>query len=356
MKTDCIKHKIFDQKFIAKIPSYSLYSILIRFTIVSLAGILAMQFIIFVLGAPPELADQGPRLKDYLLIIMTFNLLAESNIIMDMILERYLPIPEKIRLRLAIQSFVGILLIVAVYYLIKLLFPEYKHVGREAFSPAVAMGLIFVNVIATGLVLIRFMDKWVYTQKRLGEMNQEKLRMDYSQLQDQLNPHFLFNNLSVLKSLIMYDKDAAANFTQNFTDVYRYVLKSKDKMTVELKDELIFIDSYIALHKERLGDGIDVQYMIDKEGSEKAIAPLTLQLLVENAIKHNIVSKENPLGIEISSDSEYLSVKNNIQLKESSYSTKTGLSNLVKRYELLESHDIIVEQTDDHFLVKVPLL
>lgn len=355
MKTDCIKHKIFDQKFIAKIPSYSTYSILIRFAIVSVVGVLAMQFIIFVVGAPPELQEGRPRVKDYLLIILTFNLLAESNIIMDMILERYLPIPEKIRLRLAIQSFVGISLIVAVYYLIKLLFPEYKHVGREVFSPAVAMGLIFVNVIATSLILLRVMDKWVYAQKRVDQLTQEKLKMDYTVLQDQINPHFLFNNLSVLKSLIMYDKDSAVSFTQNFTDVYRYVLKSKDSMLVKLKDELQFIDSYISLHKERLGEGIDVQYMIEKDEAEMNIAPLTLQLLVENAIKHNVVSKETPLYIEIIADNKYIIVKNNIQLKESSYSTKTGLKNLILRYNMLENK-VLVEEEDKYFVVKVPLL
>lgn len=350
------KTSILKQEFISKLPSYSLLSILLRFTVVGLTGVIAIKFIVLSIDPSPELIREGPNLKDYLFIIFAFILLSESNIIFDMILERFLPIPEKIKLRLAIHSFAGIILIVAVFQLTKLLFPDYEQIGKAPFLLGVAMGLIFVNMMSTSLILIRFMDKWVYAQKRLDSMKEEKLRMDYTVLQDQINPHFLFNNLSVLKSLIIYDQEAATNFTQNFTDVYRYVLKSKDKVLVELKDELNFIDSYIALHKERLGDGIDVQYIIEKESSEKSIAPLTLQLLVENAIKHNIASKDNPLHIEISSDNEYLMVKNNLKLKESSYSTKTGLSNLVKRYELLESLDILVEQTDDYFLVKVPLL
>jgi len=111
MKADYMKHIKFDQKFIAKIPSYSLYSILCRVAAVSIVGVLAMQFILFLVEPPPEIMDQQPRIKDYLLIIFTFNLLAESNIIVDLILEKYLPIPEKIRLRLAIHSFIGILLI-----------------------------------------------------------------------------------------------------------------------------------------------------------------------------------------------------------------------------------------------------
>jgi sensor histidine kinase YesM len=351
------KGNIFNQQFISKLPSYTPLSIILRFTVVSITGFLAMRFIMLVVDVPPEiLAKGGPEIKDYLLIIFAFNLLAESNIILDMILEKFLPIPEKIKFRVAIHSFAGLLLIVLVYKFIKLLFPEYEVFGKAPFLMGVALGLVFVNMMSTSLILVRFMDKWVYAQKRIDAMKEEKMRMDYTVLQDQINPHFLFNNLSVLKSLIIYDQETALSFTQNFTDVYRYVLKSKDKVLVELKEELHFIDSYIALHKERLGNGIDVQFRIDKGGVEKNIAPLTLQLLVENAIKHNEVSKENPLSLEISSDDDYVIVKNNLQLKESSYSTKTGLSNLVKRYELLEGDDIIVEQDDSSFVVKVPLL
>lgn len=350
------KKGAFVQEFITKLPSYSLGSVLIRLTIVSITGILVMQFIVLVTKMPPELEGQGPRFQDYLLIILAFNLLAELNIITDIILERFLPIPEKIRLRLVIHSFIGISLIVFVFLLVQVLFPEYEKVEKGPAMLVTAMGLVFVNTMSTSLILVRFMDKWVYTQKRIDDMKQEKLKMDYAMLQDQINPHFLFNNLSVLKSLIMYDKDAAVNFTQNFTDVYRYVLKSRDSMLVKLREELKFIDTYVSLHKERLGRGLDVQFMIDKEGLEKKIAPLTLQLLIENAIKHNIVSKETPLYVEIKSNDKYVFVKNNIQLKESSYSTKTGLSNLIKRYELLDNSNIVIEHDDKYFNVKVPLL
>ncbi len=356
MKVDLKKHKVLGNQFIAKIPRYSPYSVIFRFAVVSIIGILAMQFLVFLMEPMTEMIHDKPRIKDYIIIIFTFNLLAESNIIIDYILERFFPIPEKIRLRLIIQTIVGILLIVAVFTLVQLLTPEYRHVARESFTPAVAMGLVFVNTISTGLVLLRFMDKWVYAQKRMDELKQEKLKMDYTMLQDQINPHFLFNNLSALKSLIMFDKDTAISFTQNFTDVYRYVLKSKDSMLVTLKDELQFIDKYVSLHKERLGDGLDVQYMIDKEYTEKDIAPLTLQLLVENAIKHNVVSKEDPLLIEIVTENNYVIIKNKVNPKESSYSTKTGLINLLKRYELLDNKKVLVENDENNFVVKVPLL
>ena len=348
-----LEKQIRDQKFISKLPSYTPLAIILRLTITSLIAIIDIKLIMQIVEVP---GLPGPELKDYLIIIFGFNLLSESNIFMDHVLERFLPVPEKIKLRFTVQTFISILLIFSVHHLIKWFVPDIENIGKAAFYVAVASGLVLTTFIVFILFVIRMMDKWVYAQQHIEEMKREKLKMDYNTLQDQLNPHFLFNNLSVLKSLIIYDQKTAVSFTQNFTDVYRYVLKSRDKMLVELKDELKFIDSYIALHKERLGNGIDVQFMIDKSGVEKNIAPLSLQLLVENAIKHNIVSKEHPLLLEISSDENYLIVKNNLQLKESSYSTKTGLSNLIKRYELLEGGNIKVEQTDDYFKVKVPLL
>ncbi len=180
--------------------------------------------------------------------------------------------------------------------------------------------------------------------------------MDYNSLQDQLNPHFLFNNLSVLKSLIIYDPDVAVDFTENFTDVYRYVLQSRNKRLVKLNEELQFMKAYYALHKERLGDGLLVETSIPEGETDKEIAPLTGQLLIENAIKHNVTSKETPLKISVAIEDGYLVVSNSLNLRTASYSTKTGLGNLVRRYEMLTEKEIVVQYDDERFEVRVPLL
>lgn len=350
---NCCKSERSKKHFISRLPSYDFWSILIRFTLVSIVGLISMQFIKQIIGLP---VNHSPRTVDYIMVIIGFNLLSEVNIVIDILFEKIMPIPEKIKLRIFVHSVVGLLLIISFFYGMKAFVPYKEGLNKNVFLLAIALGLLFVNSFSARLILARFLDKWVYVQQSIDELKQEKLKQDYSSLQDQLNPHFLFNNLSVLKSLIMYDKETALNFTQNFTDVYRYVLKSQHQVLINLTDEIEFIDAYIALHKERLGDGLEVSLSLDKELIDYKMAPLTLQLLIENAIKHNIVSKETPLHIQITSDEQYLTVSNNIQLKEASYSTKTGLKNLIKRYELIGGLKIIIEQDEYNFGVKVPLI
>uniref|UniRef100_UPI003217B3AC sensor histidine kinase n=1 Tax=uncultured Draconibacterium sp. TaxID=1573823 RepID=UPI003217B3AC len=344
------------QALAMRLPSYKPLSILLRFIYVSLIAVGVLNLIEYVVGSYQD--SIKPDYFYYVLIIVSFNVVAEFQIILDNILERFLPVPDKIRLRVAIQFVFGLFVLVMVMK-ITMFFIEPGLLG-ESTKPSVFMGLImgllFVQMTASSLAVARFTQKWVDSQEQIAEMKREKLRMDYNSLQDQLNPHFLFNNLSVLKSLIIYDQEAALQFTENFTDVYRYVLQSKDKRLVKLNDELDFIKSYIGLHKERLGTGLEVESSILEEDGEKEIAPLTLQLLVENAIKHNVTSRENPLKIFIDTDSRLLTVSNSLNLRASSYSTETGLKNLVKRYEMLTSNEIVVQYDDERFEVKVPLL
>lgn len=346
-------------RFASKLPTYSPLGMLVRFAIVSVIAIIALELIVYTVRDIPKLkATGGPFLSDYLLVIFTFNLLSELLIILDNVLERFLPIPEKIKERFLTQTCLSIILIIGVFNFTLAIAPkhEFEELTRTPYYMGVAIGLVFVMFLSTALLLMRLMEKWVYTRQSLDEMKQQKLKMDYTALQDQLNPHFLFNNLSVLKSLIIYDKDSAVHFTENFTDVYRYVLQSKDKMLVEFKEEQAFISSFIALHKERLGDGLKVKFSIDRNSLTAEIAPLTLQLLVENAIKHNVTSKDRPLKIEIITEDDYLYVKNVLQLKEASYSTHTGLKNLIKRYHMLTEKEIEILEEENLFIVKVPLL
>lgn len=345
-----------DEKLVYRMTSYSPLALLSRITVISILAILTLILIVSAVGDGDKI-DEVPIFY-FFVIIVAFNAGNETQIILDNILERFLPIPKKIRLRLVIQFIIAIIFLAFVHRIVMGTFdPE---VLNEKSRPGVYMGLIIglllVFIMAQALTIARFTEKWTASQKQISEMKREKLEMDYHSLQDQLNPHFLFNNLSVLKSLIIYDKDSAVTFTENFTDVYRYVLQSKDKRLVKFKDELAFIESYVGLHKERLGSGLHVKFLIDKESKEKRIAPLTLQLLVENAIKHNIASVESPLFIEINANEYIISVENNVRIKETSYSTKTGLSNLLKRYELLSKNKIKIESNDTMFLVEIPFL
>lgn len=346
--------------FILRITNYSPSSILFRILFNSVVAILIVKLMLLVVegSIPVELLPQkhGPIWPVYLRVILFFNVLSELIIIADIVLEYFFPIPKKIRLRVLLQFTLSLVLIVLMMNVTIWYRGGYEKVLQTTYFFGVAIGLVFITIISTSLLLMRLTEVWIDSQREIDIMKQEKLKMDYNALQDKLNPHFLFNNLSVLKSLIIYDQDTAIKFTEDFTDVYRYVLESKDKVLVRLIDELEFIDAYIGLHKERLGKGLDFKTSISKKGLDMEIAPLTIQLLIENAIKHNIASKDLPLSIELIVKDDFVGVINSLQLKEASYSTKTGLKNLVERYKMLTTEKIEIIESDKEFMVKVPLI
>jgi LytS/YehU family sensor histidine kinase len=189
------------------------------------------------------------------------------------------------------------------------------------------------------------------------KLRQEKLRLDYFALQDQLNPHFLFNNLSTLMAIIPEDTNKALTFTEKFTDVYRYVLKSSNSRLIPLEEELEFIRAYITLHKERLAEGFRWNIEIEKDQLNKLLPPLSLQYLVENAIKHNLATETRPLKLDIYTKNDRLIVSNNFQPRNSTYSTNTGLSNLKRRYQYFGlKGSVEVINTGETFSVSIPLI
>ncbi|WP_163325697.1 sensor histidine kinase [Draconibacterium mangrovi] len=345
------------ENLVMRLPSYEPVSVLGRFVIISIIAVLVLHFISYVTHIPAK-DDIKIPLVIYVVVILAFNVAAELQIILDNILERFLPVPKKIKLRLFLQITVGILFLYFAHRAIMYFIDPKLGIGESRSGVIMGMvtGLVFVQMVANSLTIARFTQKWFDTQEQIAEMKREKLRMDYNSLQDQLNPHFLFNNLSVLKSLIIYNPDVAVEFTENFTDVYRYVLQSKEKRLVKLGEELDFMKAYCALHKERLGEGLNVTTHVENDNKDREIAPLTGQLLIENAIKHNITSRETPLRIKVYLEGDYLVVSNSLNRREASYSTKTGLRNLVRRYEILTEKEIVVQYDENWFEVKVPLL
>ena len=178
-------------------------------------------------------------------------------------------------------------------------------------------------------------------------------------LKNQVNPHFLFNNLSVLSALIPTDAKASVEFVRQFSRVYRYVLKSHEMELIELSEELGFIEAYLYLLKTRFESGISIKVNVPPSCLSSYIVPISIQMLVENTVKHNIVSRNKPLKIEItSSDGKSVTVRNNYQPKmvEEEESTKTGLRSIARRYEFLGYHSIKVHQTEEHFSVTIPLI
>lgn len=191
------------------------------------------------------------------------------------------------------------------------------------------------------------------------KLKSQQLKSELSVLRNQISPHFLFNSLNTLVTLIHENQDRAAEFTEKLSQVYRYILQYKESEKVELRAELEFTQAYYFLMKMRFEDGLEMKFQIPEHLHEHGIAPLTLQMLVENAIKHNIVSTNKPLIIDIYSENDSsLIIRNNLQLKRSVQdSTKTGLKNIKKRYSyLVEDKSVDIIETREHFMVALPLL
>jgi sensor histidine kinase YesM len=194
-------------------------------------------------------------------------------------------------------------------------------------------------------------------QEKTFESESNSARFDA--LKNQLDPHFLFNSLNVLSALIDEDPEKAQDFTIGLSQVYRYVLDQKHKDLVSVKEEIKFADTYLELLKMRFENSIEVKIEDKISNIDAKIIPLSLQLLLENAIKHNMISEKQPLQINIYLDGKYLVVQNNFQPKMSSNAQKRngiGLDNIKSRYQLFTDETCQVHKTDDTFLVKLPLL
>ncbi len=218
------------------------------------------------------------------------------------------------------------------------------------------------NFMATGIVVIIYESAFFFQQWKQAIVEKEDLKLQhvksqFSALKNQITPHFLFNSLNTLVTLIAENQEAAIDFTQKLSEVYRYILQHKDKEVISLEKELQFVESYIFLLKTRFSENLKVEISIPKDRMQCFIAPLSLQMLVENAIKHNEVSTARPLYLTISVENGNLIVKNNLQRKSSvAHSTKTGLENIKQRYKHLSHQLVEVIVTASSFIVAIPLL
>jgi hypothetical protein len=214
-------------------------------------------------------------------------------------------------------------------------------------------------LISSAYTVYFYFIQWERTWRESNDLRNENLQSQYNALKAQVNPHFLFNNLNTLTGLIAENPAAATEFVHKLANVYRYVLQSMDKRFVALETELNFLDAYMYILKMRFQHGLSVEMQIPPEAAHLAIAPLTLQILIENAVKHNIISAEHPLYVTISySRDRSLIVRNNIQKKQSkeNNSTHVGLQNIYRRYRVLGQRQVSIEETPGEFIVSIPLI
>lgn len=221
---------------------------------------------------------------------------------------------------------------------------------------------VFRNTsIAFVAVMVNYVYKLVETSKsdkiRILSLNKERAETELAILKTQIDPHFLFNTLNSLTSLIRQNGKEAIEFVGHLSETFRYTLEHRKEDVVTVKKELAFLESYIFMMKIRFADGLDIHIKVKDTHLSRKIPQFALQLLIENAVKHNRISERSPLVIGIESNDEHLMVVNNLQAKlPSSGGYGIGLANLSKRYLLLAGLDIQVYKNESKFEVKLPLL
>ena len=215
-------------------------------------------------------------------------------------------------------------------------------------------GSFFIWLMVFTIFFFYFL--WRKSVTREQSLMEESLKYRYNTLKAQINPHFLFNSLNTLSELIYKEPSVADNYLQKLASVYRYILDNEENSLVPLENELAFVEDYYNMQKERGSDKIKLTVeLYDKESF--LVIPVSIQMLLENALKHNAASKDSPLDIRIAINHESISVSNNIQRKQvMGQSTKTGLKNLAERVRLITGKEMEISEKNNTFKVTIPLI
>lgn len=228
-------------------------------------------------------------------------------------------------------------------------FGSYANNGLYA-----ALLTMVVTLAVTGIEIIRQLIK---TRKDNERIQQEILQSKYEVLKNQVNPHFLFNSLNTLTTLITEDQEKSVAFVQEMSKVFRYSLQYADENLIYVTTELKVVDSYLFINRQRFGDKLVVKMPELYERGNQRVITQSVLMVVENALKHNEISTEKPLEIDVYFEPEYIVVKNTYQPVEMmSASTGIGQQNIINRYKLVTTKPVIIAQSGGDYIVKLPLL
>lgn len=219
------------------------------------------------------------------------------------------------------------------------------------------MGLFITAIIAIVYETVFYFELWKSSLLESERLKKTEARLQFESLKNQVNPHFLFNSLNTLASLIPVDPEKAEQFVQEFAGIYRYVLEVNGKNFVTLRKEMEFVASYIYLQKIRFGDNLIFENRLDAQVNRYHIPPLIVQNLVENAIKHNLILQEKPLIIRLELIEDRLLITNNLQVRSHpAPSTQTGLKNIAQRLQLVANKDAKFYEKEGYFCAEIPLI
>ncbi len=301
---------------------------------------------------------------DFLISILITILVWEGNLRIDEWLNlRYPWISgpgKRILVHLALSVGYSALTIFIAAFLFNCFSNELPFNGKEFIRVTlIILGVLVLMsiILLTFEISSQFFKHWKNSLVEIEKYRAESLQAQLQNLKNQINPHFLFNNLSVLSSLVYKDQDKAVEFISQLSKVYRYLLDNQNNELVTVDQELLFISSYTFLLRIRFGANLIINTEIRKEDLSGLIPPMALQILIENAIKHNELSSDHPLSISLDSANENLVVSNNLQLKpQHEPGSQTGLNNIRARYKFFTERPVEVIQDSGSFIVKIPLL
>jgi two-component system LytT family sensor kinase len=251
-----------------------------------------------------------------------------------------------------IASFVVLYLFIGVYYQ-----QDFLQIMVDNWQYSLTLPLGITIFIALTMHGREFLMSWRQTAINYEKLKSENIATQYESLKNQVNPHFLFNSLNALSSLVYSDQDKAVDFIRKLSEVYRYVLDHQMDEVVTLEEELEFVDSFVFLNKIRFGKSLKVDLGDFSSRDKYMIPPLALQMLLENCFKHNVVSKDNNLQVDIYLEDEFVVVKNNLNPKKvAEHSTGLGLNNIKSRFSFLTEKAVEIIECENSFAVKIPLL
>ena len=295
-------------------------------------------------------------------LIVTIAIWLSNRAIMIWARTRYAGFAQ-LKKRLIIQSVLMLIFTPVISLLIGYLLEDYCSMRQLGITEVeiVIFSLnssVFTTVAITSIYeVVYFIQQLKESLTRSEELKREGLRAELNALKTQVNPHFLFNNLNTLCSIIPEDPDKAVTFVEQLSKVYRYILEVRDEKTIPLQEEIQILKAYTFLLNTRFGNNFQLNMDIPEKQMHTRIVPFSLQLLVENALKHNIVSREHPLHITLTTEDGQLIVRNNIQKKQQvEKSTGIGLMNIRNRYKLLTEKLVTVTETPQDFIVAIPLI
>lgn len=326
-----------------------------------LLGCLITYLLDFLLNSLDIKADRNKWLDLFMTVLITI-LIWEGNLRLDHFLNKkfeWQVVPKK---RFLIQFTSALIYSFSIIYFSMYTFNLFVCKLPESrqsifLSTSITIGLLITIIILSIEIGFQFFNQWKKTLIEIESYKTETVTAQLQNLKSQLNPHFLFNNLSVLSSLVYINQDKAVEFINQLSKVYRYILDNKNFELISLKDEMQFMESYFFLLRIRFGKNISFEIEIDEKMYTHKIPPLTLQILVENAIKHNEISSNHHLIIKVYTENNNLIICNNLKIRPTyESSSKIGINNIQSRYLFFTEEKIEINKTENQFCIKIPLL